>query len=159
MVHFRFPIHQLPPALQGFASDMETIVDQVLNNKSECKPEGCESGQGCTSTYTPALDIVETEASYSLLLDLPGVKIDAVQLEMQEDRLLVSGTRAGSTNAENVQVHRQERTVGAFSRSIRLPKLLDLEKIEANFDNGVLQITLPKQAKSLPRTIPIKAGS
>lgn len=154
MVHFRFPIHQLPTALQDFASEVETMVDQVLN-KGDCQGSASDDS-GTGTSYTPSLDIFESEESYRLFLDLPGVKSEMVKLEMQEERLVVTGTREKRPEAEAVHVHRNECSSGAFSRSIRLPKLLDLEKIEASFENGVLQILLPKQAKPLPRTIEIR---
>lgn len=154
MVHFRFPIRQLPVALQDFATEMETIVDHVLN-QSECKADGCECPPNA-SAYIPAMDILEHESQYTLLMDLPGVSLENVKIEMQEDRLVVSGTRNDEKAAEGVSIHRQERTVGAFSRTVRLPKQLDVDKIEATFDNGVLNVTLPKLAKPSPRTIEIK---
>lgn len=154
MVHFRFPIHQLPTALQDFASEMETIVDHVLNN-NECKGESCECPTSA-STYSPVMDIYETETQYDLYMDLPGVKLDAVKIEMQEDRLIVSGTREPVAASEKTNVHRQERSAGSFCRSMRLPKQINVDGIEADFDNGVLHVLLPKQAKPAPRTIEIK---
>ena len=91
-------------------------------------------------------------------MDLPGVKPDAVKLEMQEDRLAVSGVRNALTHAEGVSSHRVERTSGPFSRSIQMPKQVDVDKIGADFDNGVLHVVLPKQAKPMPRTIEIKSN-
>lgn len=156
MVHFRFPIRQLPISLQDFATDMETIVDQVFN-KGDCKGEKCESPEA-TSTFRPAIDIYESERQFDLYMDLPGVKPEAVKLEMQEDRLVVSGVRAAVAQGEGVSSHRVERAIGPFSRSIQLPKQLDVDKIEADFDNGVLHVVLPKQAKPTPRTIEIKTN-
>ncbi len=154
MVHFRFPIRQLPVALQDFATEMETIVDHVLN-QGECKADGCECPPK-TSTYTPAMDILENESQYTLLMDLPGVSLENVKIEMQEDRLVVTGNRNDEKTGDGVSFHRHERTVGPFSRTVRLPKQLDADKIEATFDNGVLRVTLPKLAKPSPRTIEIK---
>ena len=155
MVHFRFPIHQLPSALQDFASEMETIVDQVFN-KNECKSEGSESSD-TVGSFTPAMDIYETEQQYDLYMDLPGVKSDGVSIEMHDERLVVHGTLEPVARSE-ASVHRQERRAGKFSRSVRLPKQLDAEKIEAQFDNGVLHVVLPKKAKPAPRTIEIRTN-
>jgi len=155
MVHFRFPIHQLPSALQDFASEMETIVDKVLN-KNDCNSES--GAKPDSKGYTPAVDIYETDTQYSLYMDLPGVAAESVKIAMQDERLVVNGTRVGLSIMEGVSIHRHERTTGAFSRSIRLPKQLDADKIEAHFDNGVLHVLLPKQVKAEPRTIEIKTG-
>ena len=156
MAHFRFPIRQLPVSLQDFASDMETIVDQVFNN-GESKGNKCDTAD-TNNSYRPAIDIVETEQQFDLYMDLPGVKADAVKLEIHEDRLIVSGERAVPAKIEGVTVHRVERLSGKFSRSVQLPKKLDAEKIEAHFDNGELHVVLPKQAKPSPRTIEIKTN-
>lgn len=156
MVHFRFPIRQLPISLQDFATDVETIVDQVFN-QGECKSDKCDPADS-SSAFRPAVDIYEGEHQFELFVDLPGVKSDGVKLEMHEDRLIVSGVRAGVEKAEGVSAHRVERASGPFSRSIQLPKQLDAERIEAHFDNGVLHVVLPKQAKPMPRTIEIKSN-
>ena len=156
MVHFRFPIRQLPIALQDFATDVETIVDQVFN-QGDCKGAKCESPEAANA-FRPAIDIYESELQFDLYIDLPGVKPDAVKLEMQEDRLAVSGVRTALTQLEGVSAHRIERSSGPFSRSIQLPKQLDVDKIDAHFDNGVLHVVLPKQCKPTPRTIEIKTN-
>ena len=156
MVHFRFPIRQLPIALQDFATDMETIVDQVFN-QGECKGEKCDAGD-CNSAFRPAIDITESDLQFDLYMDLPGVNSEAVKIEMLEDRLVVSGERVVAPLGEGVSSHRVERSRGLFSRSIQLPKQLDVDKIGAHFDNGVLHVVLPKMAKPAARTIEIKTN-
>ena len=155
MVHFRFPIRQLPVALQDFATDMETIVDQVFN-QGDCKGEKCDSTVA-NGVFRPAIDIYESELQFDLFIDLPGVKADAVKLEMQEDRLVVSGNRVTTSVGDGASAHRVERLSGDFSRSIQLPKQLDVEKIEAHFDNGVLLVQLAKHESAKPRKIAVKA--
>lgn len=163
MASFRFPVRQLHPALQGFANEMESFVDHVLNssdcaNGSECSSNGAgrEEAKKC---YVPLMDIYESESAYDLYLDLPGVKTEQVKLEMHEDRLLVSGTRVNSHTASDATSHRVERSTGDFSRSIRLPKQVDSDKITASIESGVLHIVVPKQVKPSPRTIEIRTGS
>ena len=156
MVHFRFPIRQLPIALQDFATDVETIVDQVFN-QGDCKGEKCESTDA-NGVFRPAVDFYEFDLQFDLFIDLPGVKADAVKLEMEDDRLVVSGNRVATSLGEGATAHRIERSSGDFSRSIKLPKQLDLEKIDARFDNGVLHVVLPKQSKPTPRTIEIRTN-
>ncbi|MCY2982570.1 MAG: Hsp20/alpha crystallin family protein [Planctomycetota bacterium] len=156
MVHFRFPIRQLPISLQDFATDVESIVDQVFN-QGECKGGKCDTTD-TNNIYRPAVDLYETERQFDLYMDLPGVKADAAKIEMLEDKLVISGNRAAPTHAEGDSTHRAERTCGSFSRSIQLPKQLDVEKIEAHFDNGVLHVVLPKLAKPAARTIEIKTN-
>ncbi len=156
MVHFRFPIRQLPVSLQDFATDVESIVDQVFN-QGDCKAEKTESAT-INRAFRPLVDIYESEQKFDLYMDLPGVKTDAVKIEMLDDRLIVSGNREAPAHDEGSSAHRVERTEGAFSRSIQLPKQLDVDKIGAHFDNGVLHVELPKQPKSVARTIEIKTN-
>ncbi len=156
MVHFRFPIRQLPVSLQDFATDVESIVDQVFN-QGDSKGEKCESARS-NKSFHPAIDIYESEQQFDLYMDLPGVKTDAVKIEMLDDRLIVSGNRVAPAHDEGVSAHRIERTDGQFSRSIQLPKQLDVEKIGAHFECGVLHVVLPKQPKPVARTIEIKTN-
>lgn len=156
MVHFRFPIRQLPVALQDFATDVETIVDQVFN-QGECKGGKCDTS-ATNSAFRPAVDIYENDQQFDLYMDLPGVASDAVKLEVLDDRLIVSGNRAAPAHGEGVSAHRVERMSGQFSRSIQLPKQLDSENIGAHFNNGVLHVVLPKKAKPAARTIEIKTN-
>ena len=97
MVHFRFPIRQLPVSLQDFATDVETIVDQVFN-QGDCKGEKCDSTVS-NEIFRPAVDFYESEQHFELFIDLPGVKPDAVKLEMEDDRLVVSGNRVATHRA------------------------------------------------------------
>jgi HSP20 family protein len=156
MVHFRFPIRQLPISLQDFATDVESIVDQVFH-QGDCKGGKCESAE-TSSAYRPAVDIFESEQQFDLYIDLPGVKADATKIEMLDDKLVVSGTRIAPAQVEECTAHRVERASGAFSRSIQLPKQLDSDKIAAHFENGVLHVVLPKQAKPAARTIEIRTN-
>jgi HSP20 family protein len=158
MVHFRFPIHQLPHAFQDLASDVETIVDHVLKNKGDGSGEST-NGSESFSAFTPPIDIYESEGQFDLFVDLPGVKPEEVTIEMLEDRLVLKGQRAPAVATESPNIHRQERVAGNFLRSIRLPKLLDLDKIEAHYNQGVLHVVLPKQPKPSARTIEIKTAS
>lgn len=163
MASFRFPVRQLHPALQGFANEMESFVDHVLNNTECGNGADCNSNGSCRDEakkcYVPLMDIYESEGAYDLYLDLPGVKTEQVKLEMHEDRLLVSGSRVVAHAASESTSHRMERSMGEFSRSIRLPKQVDSEKITASFENGVLHIVVPKQSKPSPRTIEIRTVS
>lgn len=168
MAQFPFQIRQFPSALQDFAVEMENIFDQVLNkghsskgcSNEVCSPNGCASNGACEApasvAFTPALDVLEDQHGYELLLDLPGVSIDNLKLELLEDKLHVTGTKNGVNVAEGTVQHRSERSAGNFARAIRLPKQVASEQIEANFKDGVLRIRVPKVPKATSRTIVIK---
>jgi HSP20 family protein len=163
MAQFPFQIRQFPSALQDIAVEMENIFDQVLSKGQSSK--GCSSN-GCSSTesteapakvaFTPALDVFEDQHGYELLLDLPGVTLENLKLELLEDKLHVSGVKAAASLGEGTVQHRTERFAGNFARANRLPKQVANEHIEARFKDGVLSIRVPKIPKATSRTIEIK---
>lgn len=155
MAQFPFQIRRLPGALQDFASEMETIVDHVLNNNCG---DGAACENGAAATSTPALDIYEDEGGYDLYLDLPGVSIENVKLELLQDKLHVSGTKGATSVSEKSVLHRGERTSGKFARAVRLPKQVDADQIQASLKHGVLHVRLPKVPKPSSRQIEIRVA-
>jgi HSP20 family protein len=105
--------------------------------------------------FSPACDIRETEGHYLLSFDLPGVSKDDVRIEMQDRRLMVSGERHRELERREGSSRTQERYFGSFHRSFDLPLAVEAEKIQANYENGVLQIVLPKIEAMKPKMIPI----
>jgi HSP20 family protein len=104
------------------------------------------------SDWTPAADIYETDSGYRIALDLPGIDREALKIDVDDNRLVVKGTR---TIAEAKQ-HRTERPRGTFLRSFSVPAAVDQAKIGAEFKDGVLQIRLPKRTEQKPKKIDIK---
>ena len=165
MAQFPFQIRQFPSALQDIATEMENIFDQVLNKgcstKGSPNSNGSSPGGGCEApasvAFTPALDVFEDDQGYELLLDLPGVTLENLKLELLEDKVHVSGTKACASVADGSVQHRSERSSGNFARAIRLPKQVASDHIEAHFKDGVLRIRVPKVPKATSRTIVIKS--
>ncbi|MFO0011244.1 MAG: Hsp20/alpha crystallin family protein [Planctomycetota bacterium] len=155
MAPFPFQIRQLPTALQDFASEMENIVETVLN-QSGCSNAACD--KPAEATFAPPLDIVEDESGFSLYLDLPGVESNGLKVELLEDKLHLCATRTATPLNAGAVVHRGERTLGKFARSIRLPKQIDAERIAAELKHGVLHLRLPKVPKATSRQIEIRTG-
>lgn len=104
--------------------------------------------------WTPAADIYETESAYLIAMDLPGIDREALELDVDDSRLIVKGTR---TVAESKQ-HRTERPRGKFLRTFSVPGSVDQAKIGAEYKDGVLQIRLPKRSEQKPKKIDIKIG-
>ena len=102
------------------------------------------------ATDWPNLDIYEEDAAHVIVMDIPGVLSEDLDVKTKESTLTISGTR------QTKEGHRNERHAGAFSRSINL-KNADIDKIEAVRDNGVLTITVPKADTS--RKIPVSSSS
>ena len=106
--------------------------------------------------WTPAVDVHETEKAYTLLVDVPGVDPKDIDVSMEKNVLAIKGERNSETSSESEGVKRVERQYGSFARYFTLPDTADDENIEANANNGVLTITIPKQTVAVSRRIDVK---
>jgi HSP20 family protein len=109
-----------------------------------------------TGSFTPLLDVRETEEEYLVLVDLPGVKSDDVTIELSDHMLSISGSRAA---VEIGDPQLSERPHGSFVRTLTLPQGIDEEKIAANYKDGVLELHVPKPAVQRPKKITIGNGT
>ena len=107
------------------------------------------------SGYSPALDIVETDQDFQVSLDIPGIKKEDIKIEVKDRSLLVSGERKREVKDEH-GMNRSERSFGQFTRTLQLPLNVDTTKIEAQYEDGVLKLTIPKSEAAQPRLIDIK---
>ena len=106
------------------------------------------------SDWTPAADVYEAGGSYVIAIDAPGISRDALEIELDDNRLVVKGTR----EIEEFQQHRAERPRGRFVRTFTVPGSVDQAKIAAEYKEGVLQITLPKRKEPKAQRVEIKVG-
>jgi HSP20 family protein len=111
-----------------------------------------------TRRWLPATDLIESETHYVLRSDLPGVSEDDISIELDHDVLTISGERKAETREQTGGYVRVERVSGSFSRSVRLPEGVDAEAITAAFDNGVLEVSVPKPEQPKPRKVQITVG-
>lgn len=103
--------------------------------------------------FTPAVDIYESEKELVLLVDMPGVSGDDIDIELKEDILSIEGKLA-SEQPSGESLLTEFRT-GNYFRTFRITDLVDRAKISASMNDGVLQLKLPKAEKAVPRKIPI----
>lgn len=109
--------------------------------------------------WIPAMDLVEGEQGYVLRADLPGLTEKDVKIEVEDRVLTVSGERSSEHEDRREGYHRIERASGSFSRSLTLPEGIDPAAIEASFQNGVLEVRIPKPAERKPTRVEVKAGA
>jgi HSP20 family protein len=140
--------------------ELNTIQNEVnrLFNTFFDTPTTLESASTATRRWIPAMDLVETDEDFVLRADLPGLSEDDVNIELEDNVLTVSGQRTAEHEERREGYHRVERSSGSFSRSLTLPDGVDPEKIEANFDRGVLEVRIPKPEQRKPRKVTISAG-
>lgn len=140
------PIRELD-SLQG---DMNRLFDSFFEGRAPNAP---------SRRWIPAMDLVETEDHLVLRGDLPGMTEDDVDIEIKDGVLTVSGERKTDHEEKGEGYHRVERSFGSFSRSLSLPQGVDPGKVEAKFDNGVLEVRIPKPAEAKPTRVEIGTGS
>lgn len=105
--------------------------------------------------YLPSFDVRETKDAYVFSADLPGLSEETVDLTLTGNRLTISGRREEEKRDEGDRVHVYERSYGSFSRSFALPDGVDTDHIDAQFEKGVLKVTVPKRPEVKPRRISI----
>lgn len=109
--------------------------------------------------WTPAVDVIENETDYRLRADLPGLTEQDIAIELENDVLTISGERHTEHEERAGGYHRIERGSGSFRRSLSLPEGIEPESISAHFENGVLELTIPKPAQRSPRKVAITVGA
>jgi HSP20 family protein len=106
--------------------------------------------------FVPEANVLETDKTVEVTLELPGMKPDEVKVEMNDGRLCVSGEKRDEKEEKGKTFHRMERRAGSFRRVISLPAVVDDGKADATFAEGVLKIILPKSREAAPKAIPVK---
>jgi HSP20 family protein len=114
-----------------------------------------EDSELMQSTWSPAVDIYETENELVLTAELPGIDEKDVEIKVEDNTLSIKGERKFEKETKEENYHRIERAYGSFFRSFSLPNYVDQEKISAEFENGLLKIHMPKKAEVKPRKVKI----
>jgi HSP20 family protein len=111
-----------------------------------------------TPAWAPALDISEGKDAYLVTVELPGVKLDDLEITLEGGLLTIRGERQFTSESSEEQYHRVERSSGAFRRSITLPAHVMADAVEASMEDGVLRILVPKAEEAKPRRIQVNPG-
>jgi HSP20 family protein len=120
------------------------------------RPYGTDAEAVSTRTWIPRVDIRENADGLALLMDVPGLGKDDLNITLENNVLTIAGERKFEADEKaNESYHRLERQYGAFSRSFTLAPTVHTDKVEASFKDGVLSVHLPKQEESKPRRISI----
>lgn len=119
---------------------------------------GSDHNGSSVADWIPAVDIVEEKDRYVLRADVPGVKPEDIDVNMENGILTVSGERHQESTEEAQGMRRVERVSGKFYRRFTLPDTADAEEISAKSANGILEVIIPKQPQVLARKITVKAA-
>jgi HSP20 family protein len=135
--------------LQSFQHEMNRMFEDFFRGGN-----GEAAGTGLSS-WTPAVDIHETDDGFVIKAELPGVSKDDVSIEVHQNTLTLRGQRKHESAVKNERYHRVERTYGTFQRSFVLPAMVDQDKVQATYKDGVLELHLPKSEAAKPKRIAI----
>lgn len=137
-------------------SSFDSIRDMVMDAFEWWAPEPRKEQPTEFLAGTPAVDVVEEGDHVKVTAELPGMTEKDFTVEAQEDRLILRGEKKSEKKEKKRNYYYSELSYGSFSRTIPLPVEVDAAKAQANFKNGVLEITLPKTENSARKKIDIK---
>ena len=138
--------------------DPWSFIDQLQGDINRAFRDWAPTdSSAATADWVPAADIAEYENRFELFVDVPGVAADDVEITLENGVLSISGERRFEESAEQLTHRRRERGFGRFHRRFILPETVNADGVEAKERNGVLAITIPKQAKAQPRRIQVAA--
>ena len=133
-----------------------SIMQERMNRMFEDAGRGWRGDEpSSTTTWSPAVDIYETENEIQVQAELPGVDRKDIALNLEKNVLTLKGERRFEKETKQENYHRIERAYGGFSRSFSIPAIVDEEKIRADYKDGILKIALPKKEQVKPKQIPI----
>jgi HSP20 family protein len=121
-------------------------------------PEGQDESLTATS-FAPAVDVYEDEHNVTLKVEVPGIDEKDIDIRLENNTLTVHGERKIEKEEKEENYRRVERQYGSFTRTFTLPPTVDSEHVSANYDKGVLSITLPKKAEAKPKQIKVNVGA
>lgn len=142
--------------LRGAQDQMNEITKLLAQVRGQ---QASQSGTGASSTpaWAPPVDISERMDAYVLTVELPGIKVEDLEIAFQDGLLTIQGTRSLTRDSTAEQFHVLERRYGLFRRSITLPLHVKADAIEASTEDGVLQVVVPKVEEAKPKRIEVHA--
>jgi HSP20 family protein len=134
-------------------STLQDRVNQLFRNSYG------DSQEALTSTsFAPAVDVYEDEHKVTLKIEVPGIDEKDIDVRIENNTLTVHGERKFEKEEKEENYRRIERQYGSFTRSFTLPNTLDHEHVNANYEKGVLKISLAKKAEAKPKQIKVNVA-
>lgn len=138
---------------RGFPSDLFSEMDELLNSfRSSSRAINADR------TFVPATEVDENDSHYLISMDVPGVKKEDITIDVTNNILTISGERKREERVQTKSGHWVEKAYGSFQRSFSLPTTVDADHIQAHYQDGVLELSLPKISQSRKKTITIESG-
>ena len=108
-----------------------------------------------SKAWLPPVDIVENDNNVVLKAELPGINPNDIEVRVEDNTLYMKGERKFEKDVKEENLHRVERSYGSFNRTFALPSSIDADKVQAEYKDGVLTLTMPKREEAKPKTIKI----
>lgn len=134
----------VPARFQRLSDEVDRLFEEMIHRPWGFSPPA--------AAWNPSVDLRETPEAFILEVDLPGVKKEGIKVEIEGQDLVLRGERSSDLAQSDERVHYQERYTGSFMRRMALPESVDKDKIDAEFKDGVLRVTLPKTKTKKERT-------
>ncbi|MDX2154301.1 MAG: Hsp20/alpha crystallin family protein [Bryobacteraceae bacterium] len=141
-----FDVEDFPTGLRVFQDTVNRVLSDLPNS---------------SRPWVPAVDILETENELVLRADVPGLKLEDIDIRLENGTLSIKGERKFEKDQQNEKrgYHRIERGYGVFARTFSLPDTIDVDKVGADYKDGVLTVTLPKKEVAKPRTVRVQISN
>jgi HSP20 family protein len=137
--------------------EFSTLQDRM--NRLFRETQGNSPEESLTSSsFAPAVDVYEDEHNVTLKIEVPGIDEKDIDVRIENNTLTVHGERKIEKEEKEENYRRVERQYGSFTRTFNLPPTVEAEKVQADYDKGVLKITLPKKAEAKPKQIKVNVG-
>jgi HSP20 family protein len=130
-------------------TSMQGTLDRLWSGLSEGRR---------AEAWLPAVDVYDTKDSVVLKAELAGMDIDDIDIEVDDNVLTIKGERRFEEKVDEERYYRVERRFGSFQRSLALPQGVRLDDIAADYEDGVLTVTVPKAEEEKPKKIEVKAA-
>jgi len=141
--------HFQRPSIWQEMDQLQREMNRLFNASSK--------GRVFTAPSYPAINIWTNDEGQLISAEMPGVNPEDIDIDVTGDAVSISGERKPDKVIKDAHYHRRERSYGTFSRTVQLPFMVDTNKVEASFKNGVLMISLPRAEADKPKKITIKS--
>jgi len=139
--------------LSSFQNEINRLFSDFFDEKAITATKGSDS-----SFLAPAIDVTEDDAGFKITAELAGLNSDDIDVDINNNYLTIKGVKETSSEDEDKNFIRRERSYGSFQRTMALPDTADIEKVEANFEKGLLQINVPKKEESISTSRKVDIG-
>src|ERR1700757_4868600 len=138
--------------------EFSTLQDRMNRLFHDSLGDGREEAL-TTTAFAPAVDVYEDEHNVTLKIEVPGIDEKDIEVRIENNVLTVHGERKFEKEEKEENYRRVERQYGSFTRTFTLPTTVDAEKVSADYDKGILKVSLPKKAEAKPKQIKVNVGT